>query len=95
MSPEDLRHLDASRAAGLGPALRALWSDAQGDWHAAHELCQADGGRDGDWVHAYLHRKEGDQANARYWYVRAGQPPADGSLDAEWCAIARSLLGAT
>lgn len=79
--------------ASAGPALRALWHDARGDWDTAHTLAQEAGGRDGAWVHAYLHRKEGDEMNASYWYARAGQPAASGDLRTEWEAIARALLG--
>ncbi len=79
--------------AGLGPALQALWQDGAGDWAAAHELAQAAGDRDGAWVHAYLHRKEGDAANAAYWYRLAGKPMAQGGLPAEWEQIVRALLG--
>ena len=57
----------------LSPALKALWLDARGDWDGAHDAAQADEGGPGDWVHAYLHRKEGDAGNAAYWYRRAGQ----------------------
>jgi len=78
---------------GLSMATRALWWDAKGDWAKAHECAQADEGETGAWVHAYLHRKEGDSSNAGYWYRRAGKPPASGSLGAEWDAIARALLG--
>ncbi len=78
--------------AGLSSALQALWFDARGDWDKAHELAQEDGGGDGDWVHAYLHRKEGDAANARYWYARAGKPFYSGSLEDEWAAISEALL---
>ncbi|MFZ5495168.1 MAG: hypothetical protein ACOZE5_07495 [Verrucomicrobiota bacterium] len=78
--------------AGAGPALLALWHDARGDWDTAHTLAQEAGGRDGAWVHAYLHRKEGDEMNARYWYARAGRPAATGDLRAEWELIARVLL---
>ncbi|MEO6873662.1 MAG: hypothetical protein ABI222_02450 [Opitutaceae bacterium] len=80
--------------AGTAPALQALWQDARGDWAKAHELAQADEGAAGSWVHAYLHRKEGDAANARYWYTRAGKtPPAKTmSLEAEREAITRVLL---
>ncbi len=77
---------------GLGPALQALWHDARGDWDRAHELAQAASGRDGAWVHAYLHRKEGDEGNAGYWYARAGRPAARGDLRAEWEQIVRALL---
>jgi hypothetical protein len=79
--------------AGVGPALLALWFDARGDWDRAHALAQEDRGLAGAWVHAYLHRKEGDEMNAGYWYARAGKPVATGSLDAERAAITRALLG--
>jgi hypothetical protein len=77
----------------LTEALRALWHDARGDWEAAHSVAQDVATDDGSWVHAYLHRKEGDRSNAAYWYRRAGRPPASGPLDAEWEAIATALLG--
>lgn len=77
---------------GLSGPLRALWFDARGEWDAAHEAAQAAGGRDGAWVHAYLHRKEGDEMNAGYWYARAGRPAASGDLRAEWEQIARELV---
>lgn len=74
-------------------ALQALWWDAKGDWKSAHECAQADEGNpDCDWVHAYLHRKEGDAANAGYWYRRAGKPPATNTLPDEWRAIVKALL---
>jgi hypothetical protein len=79
--------------ADVSPALLALWYDLRGDWDRAHELAQQGAGRDGDWVHAYLHRKEGDDANAGYWYRRAGKPAASGDLETEREAIARALLG--
>ncbi len=82
----------AGLPAGLSEPLRALWLDARGSWDEAHEAAQAEGGRDGAWVHAYLHRKEGDVMNASYWYARAGQPAASGELAAEREAIARALL---
>ncbi len=93
--------LDAFRAslsepsppAGASLALQALWFDANGDWDEAHRLAQADEGRNGDWVHAYLHRKQGDEFNAGYWYRRAGRPVAAGSLEEEWAAIAEALVG--
>jgi hypothetical protein len=78
--------------AGLDGPLRALWLEARGRWDEAHEAAQAAGGADGAWVHAYLHRKEGDTMNAGYWYARAGQPAATGGLEAEWETIARALL---
>jgi hypothetical protein len=64
----------ASPPAGLTPALAGLWWDAKGDWKRAHKSAQRDKGPEGSWVHAYLHRKEGEQGNAAYWYGRAGKP---------------------
>ena len=72
--------------------LQALWFDAIGNWRRAHELVQDVESRDAAWVHAYLHRKEGDHGNAAYWYDRAGQPVASDPLDAEWTRIASALL---
>ena len=74
------------------PVLQALWYEAKGDWAKAHDLLQNDDSSDDSWVHAYLHRKEGDKANAGYWYRRAGKLVATGSLDAEWDSIAAALL---
>src|ERR1700712_534834 len=76
----------------LSPALAALWRDARGDWEGAHELAQADEGGAGDWVHAYLHRKEGDDGNAAYWYRRARKPLFRGPLAREWDEIVQALL---
>jgi hypothetical protein len=78
---------------GLTHALAGLWFDAKGDWVRAHESAQQDEGVEGSWVHVYLHRKEGDQGNAAYWYSRAGKPFCRDSLDAEWLSILRALLG--
>src|SRR5262245_23379404 len=83
-----------SPGADLAPLLRALWHDARGDWDRAHQLAQEVETRDGAWVHAYLHRKEGDPDNARYWYRRAGRAESSAPLDLEWDEIARALLGA-
>jgi hypothetical protein len=76
----------------LGFALAALWWDKKGDWTRAHESAQQDEGPAGAWVHAYLHRKEGDESNAAYWYQRAGKTAGRGSLDKEWNEIAGALL---
>ncbi|HZT42729.1 MAG TPA: hypothetical protein VFA07_11240 [Chthonomonadaceae bacterium] len=76
----------------LPPALQALWHEANGDWNAAHDLLQNDNSDAGSWVHAYLHRKEGDAGNAAYWYRRAGKPVASGPLESEWEAITTNLL---
>ena len=78
--------------AGLSPALESLWYDGRGDFDRAHDRAQSDEGGAGDWVHAYLHRKEGDSGNAAYWYRRAGRPFCRDTLDVEWAAIAQALL---
>ena len=78
--------------AGLRPAIVALWHDARGDWDAAHRVAQDIAGDDGSWVHAYLHRKEGDLSNAAYWYRRAGRAVESGTLLEEWNRIAAELL---
>lgn len=83
------RHLPA----GTSPLVTALWHDATGDWEGAHTLAQGVESNDGAWVHAYLHRREGDISNAHYWYRRAGRPPASGALDDERRAIVAALLG--
>ena len=72
--------------------IKALWYDFKGDWNMAHTLAQDVTTKDGAWVHAYLHRKESDDSNAAYWYHRAKQPVASGSLEHEWEKIARALL---
>ena len=76
----------------LSLALAGLWWDAKGDWTRAHESAQHDEGPDGAWVHAYLHRKEGDNSNAEYWYRRASKTPSRAPLEREWTEIAESLL---
>jgi hypothetical protein len=78
--------------AGLSPAVEALWHERHGDWDRAHKIAQDISGPEGAWVHAYLHRREGDESNAAYWYGQAGQPVVRGSLDDEWRAIVEALL---
>ena len=77
---------------GLSLALTALWHDAHGDWQQAHAIAQDIDDSTGAWIHAYLHRKEGDQSNAEYWYRRARRAPAAGDLAVEWKQIAGALL---
>ena len=84
--------MDNNPPEDLGLALNALWWDGKGNWDKAHESAQQDEGPAGSWVHAYLHRKEGDVSNAGYWYARAGKTPAQGSLEQEWQEITASLL---
>jgi hypothetical protein len=78
----------------FSPALRAMWEDAKGNWSAAHAIAQEIEDQTGSWIHAYLHRKEGDLANAGYWYRRAGQSAARDPLEDEWDRIVLGLLGA-
>jgi hypothetical protein len=81
--------------AGLKAPLEALWWEAKGDWTKAHEIAQDhEGDAPSDWVHAYLHRVEGDLGNAGYWYRRAGRAPATDALKAEWEKLVTSFLGA-
>ena len=77
----------------LTASLAAMWYDGKGDWEQAHNIAQDITTREGSWVHAYLHRKEGDNWNANYWYNRAGQSMPDYSLDQEWKDMVRSFLG--
>jgi hypothetical protein len=94
MTPAQLRAtLDqSSPPTNLPSLLTALWWEAKGDWNQAHEIAHADNGADAAWVHAYLHRKEGDASNAAYWYRQAHQPDHALSLDKEWEQIASALL---
>jgi hypothetical protein len=77
---------------GLKPALAALWWAAKGNWDAAHKIVQDEDTREAAWVHAYLHRVEGDLGNAGYWYRQAGQPVAKDSLESEWDRIVSALI---
>ena len=83
---------EASPPGKLGPALAALWYERRGEWNRAHELAQKTSGKEGAWIHAYLHRKEGDETNAGYWYRLTGRAPSGSELDEEWAQIARALL---
>ena len=96
MDLQDFRRsiLEAQPPEGSSLALQALWWDARGDWHKAHDCAQAREDAAGNHVHAYLHRKEGDRPNAAYWYRRAAAPFPEASLDEEWQASVTALLGA-
>jgi hypothetical protein len=83
----------AAPAADLNAPLAGLWWAAKGDWDRAHEVVQDEDTREAAWVHAYLHRVEGDLGNAGYWYRQAAKPAATDSLQAEWQRIAVALLG--
>jgi len=82
-------------APNLDAPLAAMWWAAKGDWNKAHAIAQDEDTSDAAWVHAYLHRVEGDIGNAGYWYRQAGKPVATGALDAEWDEIVGALLGSS
>ena len=84
---------DDSPPETLTAPLKAMWQVAKGNWEAAHSLAQAIEDETGSWIHAHLHRHEGDLGNAGYWYRRAGKPPANVALDEEWRRIVSGLLG--
>jgi len=93
MTPAELRESCAAGRppAGLAAPVEALWWAAKGDWEKAHTIVMNDESREAAWVHAYLHRVEGDLPNAGYWYRTAGKPVASGALDDEWDAIVSAL----
>ena len=84
--------IDSSPPEGINNLLLALWFDAKGDWNYAHETVQEINDSNGAWIHAYLHRKGGDNSNALYWYSRADKEFAEISLDEEWDEIADYML---
>lgn len=77
---------------GVAVLLQALWYEAKGDWEKSHELAQDVNTPDGSWVHAYLHRKEGDRFNAQYWYNRANRKMPEYSMEKEWEEIVKTML---
>jgi hypothetical protein len=94
MTPSDFKRSLARNEppVGLLPALVALWWAGKDDWNKAHHIAADGESSDCAWVHAHLHRREGDLDNAGYWYRRARRPPANGDLAAEWATIAATLL---
>ncbi len=83
----------AAPAPHLDAPLAALWWAAKGNWGEAHKIVQDEETADSAWVHAYLHRVEGDPGNAGYWYRRAHKPVATGSVETEWEQMVSALLG--
>jgi hypothetical protein len=81
-------------APDLAAALAALWWAAKGNWDRAHSIAQDEANADAAWVHAYLHRVEGDLGNAAYWYRQAGKPVATDAIETEWERMVLALLGA-
>jgi hypothetical protein len=96
MTPSEFKRSLSSKKppGGLSPALTALWWAGKDAWDKAHDIVMKGEGADCAWVHAYLHRVEGDRDNARYWYRQARRAPATGELASEWTAIAAALLQA-
>jgi hypothetical protein len=96
MTPAEFKRslAKAEPPSGISPALAGLWWAGKDDWDTAHKLVMDEDDADCAWVHAYLHRVEGDLENARYWYRQARRNPAKGDLAAEWAAIAAALLEA-
>ncbi len=84
--------LEEDAAPEVSPYLQSLWYDAKGDWERAHDIAQDLADNNGSWIHAYLHRKEGDHWNANYWYQRAGKVMPSKSLDEEWAALVSAFL---
>ena len=79
---------------GLSKLLQALWFEGKNNWPAAHEIAQDIGSKEASWIHAYLHRKEGDAGNAMYWYRKAGKSMPEFALKEEWEMIAKEILKA-
>ena len=77
---------------GIDPLLKALWLDAKGDWEGSHNIVQNIDSKDAAWVHAYLHRKEGDIWNADYWYSQAGKQRPHLTLDEEWTSLVKHII---
>jgi len=83
---------DNQPPAHVSAYLQALWYDGKGDWEQAHNIIQDIEDTKAAWVHAYLHRKEGDNGNARYWYNRAHKSFPAVSLQQEWEDIVKALI---
>ena len=84
----------AAAPKGISNLLEAMWHDGKGDWERSHNIAQDIHSKEGSWIHAYLHRKEGDEGNAAYWYARAGRKMPVISLKDEWEVICEELLKA-
>jgi hypothetical protein len=82
---------DAAPPDGLSAPMLALWWQRKGDWERAHQAAQSDESAGAAWVHALLHREEGDLSNAGYWYRRAKRDVCDDPLESEWETIVSAL----
>ncbi len=83
---------DSTPPAGINVLLLTLWYDAKGDWEKSHDLISEIETKEAAWIHAYLHRKEGDSWNADYWYRRAGENRPDITLEKEWSLLVGLLI---
>lgn len=92
MDADELRNSEKPPAGLSGPLL-ALWHLAKDDWQKAHDVVEQDTSAEAAWVHAHLHRVEGDESNAGYWYDRAGKPKSNDPHAREWADIASALIG--
>lgn len=92
MKIEEFKQLNSQQITNYSLALQALWHDYKGDWHSSHKLIDRESDKECAWVHAYLHRVEGDLWNARYWYRRSGKAESKLSLIEERQQIAQALL---
>jgi regulatory protein YycI of two-component signal transduction system YycFG len=93
MSLDEFRQrIQSSIEPAISTYALALWYDAKGDWRKAHQLIQDLDTIEAAWIHAYLHRKEGDRANASYWYHRAHQKTPSYSLEQEWEELVKAFL---
>ena len=89
---EFIQSLDKQEPPKVSPMLTALWYDYQGEWDRAHNIVQDINEPMASWIHAYLHRKEGDLGNAGYWYSRAGRNRPDMDFKEEWEQLVQELL---
>ncbi len=93
MTFEDFKKsLTQTNPPAVSDLLKALWFEGKSDWESAHNIAQDIHNNDGSWIHAYLHRVEGDLGNASYWYSRANRKMPTSSLKDEWSAIVKELL---
>jgi hypothetical protein len=82
----------SSPPANISVYLESLWFDGKGDWDKSHTIIQDVEDKNASWIHAYLHRKEGDTGNADYWYNKAGKKRPSVSLDEEWEQMVNAFL---
>ena len=76
----------------ISDTLKALWYDGKDDWESSHNVAQDIHDKNGSWIHAYLHRKEGDIPNARYWYTMAGRKEPGVTLKEEWESLVKHFI---